>query len=172
MCIRDRWYQRRVHGENRFCLIEKSVHMKAYVAIAVLFAVVALCSAATASDDCVTILRKINEIKNRRYIKAPSQEEVKRTQQQLDALNAQYKKANCEESVPKKATKCVVSGCSGQLCASEPLMSTCEFRPEYRCLRYSRCGPYSQTSRDGCGWLHTPEYYNCVNRTKGPGLKL
>jgi hypothetical protein len=33
---------------------------------------------------------------------------------------------------------CVVGGCSGQLCADEPLASTCEWRPSYACHRDAR----------------------------------
>ena len=56
--------------------------------------------------------------------------------------------------------ECVVSGCSGQICASEPMDSDCQWLPEYECLQFSECGPYAAGQ---CGWLKTPEYVDCLN---------
>jgi eight-cysteine-cluster-containing protein len=57
---------------------------------------------------------------------------------------------------------CTRTGCSGQLCASEPRITTCEFRPEYACFgdpRITTCG-----CRDGaCGFDPTPELDQCLS---------
>lgn len=56
---------------------------------------------------------------------------------------------------------CVVTGCSGQVCADEEVITTCEFRPEYQCYRNARC----ERQEDGrCGWTMTPELQACLER--------
>jgi hypothetical protein len=55
---------------------------------------------------------------------------------------------------------CVVSGCSGQICAEEPMASTCEWLPQYACYRDARCGRFGP---DGsCAWQPTPELAACL----------
>lgn len=54
---------------------------------------------------------------------------------------------------------CVVSGCSGQICADEPMFSTCEWREEYACYATATC----ERQADGvCGWTQTPELEACL----------
>lgn len=55
---------------------------------------------------------------------------------------------------------CVVSGCSGQICGEEEVMSTCEFRPEYTCYKDALC----ERQDDGtCGWTPTPRLEQCLS---------
>ena len=57
------------------------------------------------------------------------------------------------------AKTCVVSGCSSQICADEPRISTCEFRPEYACYASATC----EVQADGeCGWTQTSELQACL----------
>ena len=58
-------------------------------------------------------------------------------------------------------SECVISGCSGQICAPEPMASDCGWLPEYECLKLSVCGLYGPNG--GCGWLETPEYKKCMD---------
>jgi eight-cysteine-cluster-containing protein len=60
------------------------------------------------------------------------------------------------------ASSCVVGGCSGQLCAEEPLASTCEWLPHYACFREARCGRFGPEG--GCAWEPTPELEACLER--------
>lgn len=55
---------------------------------------------------------------------------------------------------------CMRTGCSGQICASEPVETTCEFRAEYRCYAAARC---ERQSDGGCGWTPTEELRNCLD---------
>jgi hypothetical protein len=41
---------------------------------------------------------------------------------------------------------CVRTGCSGHICASRHLVTTCEWNPEYACWRLARCAPTSDPS--------------------------
>ena len=54
---------------------------------------------------------------------------------------------------------CVVSGCSGQICAREALFSTCEWRPEYACFANATCAPQPG---GGCGWTMTDALRSCL----------
>lgn len=62
---------------------------------------------------------------------------------------------------------CATGGCSGELCIDADkaggMMSSCIYRPEYKCLAQSKCEKQS----DGkCGWTKTPEYIACLNTIK------
>ena len=61
--------------------------------------------------------------------------------------------------------ECVVSGCSGQICAPEVQMSTCEWKPEYACLQLTSCG---MTSEGTCGWEMNDAYLDCLDELTGP----
>ncbi|MFP4598865.1 MAG: hypothetical protein ACOC9J_05145 [Persicimonas sp.] len=54
---------------------------------------------------------------------------------------------------------CVVSGCSGQVCADEPQATTCEWREEYACYQeYGDCG----CNEGSCGWAQTDDLVQCL----------
>lgn len=55
--------------------------------------------------------------------------------------------------------QCVVTGCSGQICASEPMSSTCEWTCVYGCYQYADCE--AQASGE-CGWTTNDKFDACV----------
>lgn len=58
---------------------------------------------------------------------------------------------------------CIVTGCSGEICAPFPVDTTCIWLPEYECLRLTTCELLQNS--DGmqtCGWVQTPEYLECL----------
>ncbi|WP_437965449.1 hypothetical protein WMF04_38310 [Sorangium sp. So ce260] len=55
---------------------------------------------------------------------------------------------------------CVVTGCSGQLCASDGIITTCEWREEYAC--YADHGVCERDASGECGWRATPELEACL----------
>lgn len=58
---------------------------------------------------------------------------------------------------------CRIDGCSGQTCVSadsEPMMSTCEMRPEYAC--YQQHG-VCENLGEGCGWTMSDELRSCLD---------
>jgi len=61
--------------------------------------------------------------------------------------------------VPEKPAACVVSGCSGQICAPEPMASTCEWLPWYACFHLAAC---EQQADGGCGWTPNAEFKQCM----------
>lgn len=64
---------------------------------------------------------------------------------------------------PPSLTSCRPTGCSGQVCADEDVITTCEFRAEYACYKSARC----ERQPDGhCGWTETAELTRCRQRAK------
>lgn len=60
----------------------------------------------------------------------------------------------------KVGNGCVVTGCSGQLCAEQHAVTTCEWRPQYACYREAVC----ERQQDGaCGWTQTPVLTTCLS---------
>ncbi|OIP80041.1 MAG: hypothetical protein COT39_00870 [Parcubacteria group bacterium CG08_land_8_20_14_0_20_48_21] len=59
---------------------------------------------------------------------------------------------------------CVITGCSGQLCADEELVSTCEYKEEYACYRNALC---VRKDDGACGWVETMEIVECLADARG-----
>lgn len=55
---------------------------------------------------------------------------------------------------------CVVTGCSGEVCAEEEVITTCEYRPQYVCYKTAIC---ERQASGECGWTETPELTACLN---------
>ena len=55
---------------------------------------------------------------------------------------------------------CVVTGCSGQICANTDVATTCEFLPVYACYRAptTSCGCFAGE----CGWERTAALAECI----------
>lgn len=64
---------------------------------------------------------------------------------------------------PPGAPACIVSGCSGEVCSAENVMTTCVYRPEYACYESALCA----VQPDGaCGWTQTPELSRCLDEKR------
>jgi hypothetical protein len=68
--------------------------------------------------------------------------------------------AAVSRSAARAVPPCVIGGCSGQICAAEPLFSSCEWRPEYACFGQAICEPQRDTGR--CGWTMTDALRACL----------
>ncbi|WP_437781666.1 hypothetical protein [Sorangium sp. So ce1097] len=66
------------------------------------------------------------------------------------------------EEVPPvgELKRCVVTGCSGQVCADQTVYTTCEWREEYAC--YGKLGVCERDASGQCGWRDTPELDACL----------
>ena len=57
---------------------------------------------------------------------------------------------------------CATGGCSGQICGSaekvKNLFTTCEFRPEYKCLKMTSCSCINGK----CMWEENQAYLDCM----------
>ena len=62
------------------------------------------------------------------------------------------------------ASSCQVTGCSGHVCADAPVVTTCEWLPEYECYRAARCGRFGPGG--ACGWEPTDELAECLERLR------
>ncbi len=56
---------------------------------------------------------------------------------------------------------CFKTGCSGQVCADEEVVTTCEFKPEYECYKRAKC---ERQANGQCGFTDTPELRRCLRR--------
>ncbi len=56
---------------------------------------------------------------------------------------------------------CFKTGCSGQVCADEEVVTTCEWRAEYECYKTAKC---ERQSNGKCGFTETPELRRCLRR--------
>jgi len=56
---------------------------------------------------------------------------------------------------------CFKTGCSGQVCADEEVITTCEYRTEYACYKTARC---ERQANGKCGFTDTPELRRCLRR--------
>lgn len=62
------------------------------------------------------------------------------------------------------AEACRRTGCSGEVCAEEERMTTCEWKAEYACYREARC----ERQPDGrCGWSRDDALARCLEE-RGP----
>jgi|GEM_PF-1340841 len=55
---------------------------------------------------------------------------------------------------------CMRTGCSGQVCAAEPVYTTCEWLPQYACYELAECG---LTADGTCGWKGNDAFSACLN---------
>lgn len=62
--------------------------------------------------------------------------------------------------------QCRITGCSGQICADQDVITTCEFKPEYACFRTAQCEPQADGT---CGWTDTQALRACLERAKENG---
>lgn len=56
--------------------------------------------------------------------------------------------------------ECMPSGCSGQVCANEPVTTTCEWQPWYACYKLAKCGAFGPGG--ACAWSENPEFVQCM----------
>lgn len=62
--------------------------------------------------------------------------------------------------MPKAAAgTCKKTGCSGQICADQDMVSTCEWRDEYACYQSAAC---ERQANGNCGWTQTPALTACL----------
>ncbi|MBI4149522.1 eight-cysteine-cluster domain-containing protein [Candidatus Woesearchaeota archaeon] len=61
---------------------------------------------------------------------------------------------------------CLTGGCSGQICGAKErvkgLITTCEWREEYACLRLTSCSCINNT----CQWEENNNYGDCISNLK------
>jgi len=83
-------------------------------------------------------------------------QKLKATQFYLRAKPAGTSSGNDNQNKP-----CFKTGCSGQVCADEEVITTCEYRTEYACYKTARC---ERQANGKCGFTDTPELRRCLRR--------
>lgn len=79
------------------------------------------------------------------------------------SLNASQFYLRAKSSSSSNMKPCVKTGCSGQICAEETMMSTCEYRAEYECYKKATC---ERQANGNCGFTKTPELTSCLARNR------
>ena len=80
-------------------------------------------------------------------------------------MNCMYAVAEQCDAPPQE---CIVSGCSGQVCAAQEVMTTCEWLPEYACYQdLGECGNFGPGG--ACTWNPTPALEQCLDNASGGG---
>lgn len=75
-----------------------------------------------------------------------------------------HPQANTPQTPQKK---CVISGCSGEICADEERISTCIYKPEFACYKQATC---ELQADNRCGWTQTPELKACLTKNQSVAL--
>ena len=55
---------------------------------------------------------------------------------------------------------CKPTGCGGQVCSDEDVITTCEYLPQYSCYKNAVC---ERQATNECGWTDTPELKACLD---------
>jgi eight-cysteine-cluster-containing protein len=58
---------------------------------------------------------------------------------------------------------CIKTGCSGQVCSDQEVVTTCEYRSEYDCYKEAEC---KRQANGECGFTQTRELRACLNRRR------
>lgn len=63
-------------------------------------------------------------------------------------------------------SECAIAGCSSQLCVgadtSSDIITTCEYKEEYSCLKLTGCGCVNNK----CAWLENENYKGCLEEVR------
>jgi hypothetical protein len=97
------------------------------------------------------------ELSGNGLIVAASLEKVTGPAGAMDGLSASQFYTKIVASAPNP---CITTGCSGQICSDQDMMSTCEWKAEYAC--YKSLGTCELQASGKCGWTSTPELSACL----------
>jgi eight-cysteine-cluster-containing protein len=69
----------------------------------------------------------------------------------------------------KPAKECIITGCSGQICADQPMNSDCAWLPKYACFKLTTC---EVLANDQCGWVETSAFLQCLDQAEASGKPI
>src|SRR3989344_931009 len=70
-----------------------------------------------------------------------------------------YRSCISEVTTSPISGACKVTGCSGQICSDEDVITTCEYKEEFACYRTAKC---ERQANGQCGWTQTPTLQACL----------
>jgi eight-cysteine-cluster-containing protein len=70
-----------------------------------------------------------------------------------------------EKCLERVRNPCMTTGCSGEVCAAESVITTCAFRPEFECYQSATCEKQPDST---CAWTPTPELTACLDSFAQP----
>lgn len=81
---------------------------------------------------------------------------------EIKCVNSGCKQVQKSQTECSRDSDCGAGGCSGQVCTTAEkapsIITTCEYLPEYGCLKQTICGCVSGK----CEWKKTQEYQDCM----------
>lgn len=101
---------------------------------------------------------KINESEKTILIKPPIEvpENLPKIIEKINGFENNLNSAKVMECT--KNSDCTVTGCSGQVCAKEEAITTCEYLPQYDCYKLTSC----ECIEGKCAWKETPKFQKCL----------
>jgi hypothetical protein len=70
---------------------------------------------------------------------------------------------------PGAYDSCVITGCSGTVCADEHIDTTCEWLPSYACYKDAVC---ERQSSGNCAWTESEDFIQCLTNLTEPPIAL
>jgi hypothetical protein len=74
-------------------------------------------------------------------------------------LCAQGTTCSMVNGAPACLPSCKKTGCSGQVCSDQDVITTCEFQPDYACYQQAEC---KRQSNGQCGFTQTTALQTCL----------
>lgn len=98
----------------------------------------------------------------------PASAEIKCAEGYVETYNGSGTCKRCSKDNGGEVTSCIVTGCSGQICAEEPVATTCEYKAEYACYTSANCGAFGPGG--ACAWEQTEELATCIDEANSGGI--
>src|SRR5689334_7151600 len=74
-----------------------------------------------------------------------------------------YLRAGASKPASGSLKPCMKTGCSGQVCSDQEVITTCEYKTEYECYKKATC---ERQANGDCGFTPTPELNACLRRAR------
>lgn len=75
-----------------------------------------------------------------------------------------YLRAGAGKPTSGSLKPCMKTGCSGQVCSDQEVITTCEYKTEYECYKKATC---ERQANGDCGFTPTTELNACLRRSRG-----
>ncbi|MEK7534480.1 MAG: hypothetical protein AAB600_04030 [Patescibacteria group bacterium] len=67
------------------------------------------------------------------------------------------------QGINKGKGECMITGCNGQICSDQEVITTCEAVPEDACYKNAKC---ERQQNGECSWTQTKELLQCLQDVK------
>jgi hypothetical protein len=78
----------------------------------------------------------------------------------IDVIKYEAYQKSQIQNVSKTDQECIITGCNGEICASEETASICIYNPKFECYESAVCEVQAD---DVCGWTQTDALLSCLS---------